>query len=193
MALVQCKECDNQISISASACPKCGAKVKRTSTAVKAFGTLLALGVLSAALTPKGDSPSEMSQSIAARRVAGAATVTTEPGAGQIESSQRPNAAAGVPTNPTVAVTPRALSLSDAQIENAIADSDDFMKHREAFMSASRKLILEKRCTLAQLKEYGGWVRSQNYKSRAVYFTYSGAGNVSYRIYLDVETGETFK
>lgn len=43
MALIKCKECGNSISKSAQSCPKCGAKIKRTSLFTKIFGVLLFL------------------------------------------------------------------------------------------------------------------------------------------------------
>lgn len=46
MALTKCNECGHQISKSATACPNCGAKVKRTSLFTKIVGGFFALVVL---------------------------------------------------------------------------------------------------------------------------------------------------
>lgn len=49
MALQKCKECGNEISKSAAACPKCGAKVKKTGCLTKivaGFLILMAIGVI---------------------------------------------------------------------------------------------------------------------------------------------------
>jgi hypothetical protein len=75
----------------------------------------------------------------------------------------------------------------------AIKASDDFAEHSDAFVRASLTLLENGRCTLAQLQENGGWVRSQTHKDRPVYFTYCGASHVSNRIYVDVSTGEIFR
>lgn len=50
MAPIKCKECGNEIAKSAKACPKCGAKVKRTSVLtwiVGGFFVLLAIQMVS--------------------------------------------------------------------------------------------------------------------------------------------------
>lgn len=84
---------------------------------------------------------------------------------------------------------------SDAAIVRAIEDSDDFQEHEEAFITASKRLIEEGRCSLDALKYNGGWVRSQRYQEGTVYFTYRvGRGaTVRDRIYLNANTGELFQ
>lgn len=52
MALIKCKECGNEVSTTAKACPKCGAKVKKpTSTLTWVFVAVLSLGMLNAVMT----------------------------------------------------------------------------------------------------------------------------------------------
>jgi DNA-binding transcriptional regulator YdaS (Cro superfamily) len=51
MALVACKECGNEISDKAKACPKCGAKNKRTSGCLKFFVWLLIIGLMPSILS----------------------------------------------------------------------------------------------------------------------------------------------
>lgn len=41
MALIKCKECGNEVSTKAAACPKCGAKVARTRPLFKVLGFML--------------------------------------------------------------------------------------------------------------------------------------------------------
>lgn len=82
---------------------------------------------------------------------------------------------------------------SMAEIEKAIKSSDDYSNHREVFLSAAASLIQSGTCTLEQLREYGGWAKSQQHKSDPIYFTYCGASHVNNRIYLNVTTGETFR
>lgn len=86
-------------------------------------------------------------------------------------------------------------SSTDAAIIKAIEHSDDFHKHRAVFVSASRKLIDEGRCSLDTLEYNGGWVRSQIHQKGDIYFLYlAGRGaTVQDRIYLNVNTGELFK
>lgn len=86
-------------------------------------------------------------------------------------------------------------SSADAVIIEAIEHSDDFQKHRAAFVCASRQLIDEGRCGLEALEYNGGWIRSQIHQGGATYFTYLvGRGaTVRDRIYLNVNTAELFK
>lgn len=58
MALVKCKECGAEIAKSAKACPKCGAKQKQTSLAVKLILILIVLIAAAQLLTPStNDTP----------------------------------------------------------------------------------------------------------------------------------------
>lgn len=79
MALVQCKECSNEVSTNAPACPKCGAPVPRQRPKSKALlfvlggvglllGTCL-LGVVVAAVKPGGSSAASSSAVDSARYV----------------------------------------------------------------------------------------------------------------------------
>jgi hypothetical protein len=83
---------------------------------------------------------------------------------------------------------------SDAEIERAVAQSDDFKLHRASFVTGARRLIAEGKCTVSQLREYGGWVKSTTtFKVEPVYFTYCGRPHVSSRHYLDARTGRVFQ
>jgi len=46
MAMTKCKECGNEISTKADACPKCGAKIRRTGCLTMGIAILIALVVL---------------------------------------------------------------------------------------------------------------------------------------------------
>ncbi len=82
---------------------------------------------------------------------------------------------------------------TDAQIIAAIKGSDDLEQHQTALVAASRA-FMAKGGTLADLREMGGWVRSQTYKPRGVYFTYKRPGtNVRDRWYYDVDRGQLFQ
>ena len=81
----------------------------------------------------------------------------------------------------------------DSDIASAISHSDDYGAHSQAFMAATKQLLKSGTCTLHDFQYMGGWVRSPNYKTEPVYFTYCGAMRVSNRIYLNTDTGKTFK
>ncbi len=82
---------------------------------------------------------------------------------------------------------------TDDEIDAAISQSDDYSKYEAAFAAAARSLIKSRRCTLAEFKDMGGFVKSQSYKNQPIYFTYCGGMTVQNRIMLDVSTGRMFK
>jgi hypothetical protein len=71
-----------------------------------------------------------------------------------------------------------------------VGGSDDFHRHRDAFVKAAEKLMASGECTERDFKDIGGWMKSTN-KGAGIYFTYCGGG--SNRIYLDVSNGQTFR
>ena len=92
-----------------------------------------------------------------------------------------------------IAFTSVALAVTDSEIEPAISQSDDYLTHKSAFIAAARSLLESRRCTIAELKEMGGFVKSQSYKNQPIYFTYCGGMTIKNRIMLDVSTGRIFK
>ncbi len=78
-------------------------------------------------------------------------------------------------------------------LEKALIGSDDFSKSRSVFIGAAQDLIGQRRCTLGDFKEKGGWWDSSSHKSRSVYFTYCGGMSKSNKFYLDASTGEIFR
>ncbi len=82
---------------------------------------------------------------------------------------------------------------TDAEIQDAIKQSDDYETYRAEFTAAARTLLESRRCGRYEMTEYSGFVRSPSYKDRPVYFTYCGDSTRANRIYLDVSTGEIFK
>lgn len=81
----------------------------------------------------------------------------------------------------------------DKELGDALKDSDNFSKHRKAFVEASRKLIAERTCSLKDFKSAGGWMKSTQYSNGAVYFVYCGGTDRGNRLYLDVKTLKTFR
>ncbi|WP_170447351.1 hypothetical protein [Ruegeria arenilitoris] len=80
---------------------------------------------------------------------------------------------------------------SDA--DSWIAKSDDLEIHRDAFLIAATELVENGTCTPSEFVEHGGWVRSNSFESRSVYFMYCGGPTVANRLYLDASTGEVFR
>ena len=87
----------------------------------------------------------------------------------------------------------QAIDVSENEVETAIQKSDDFVLHNNAFIKATVSLVRSGQCTTGELAELGGWMKSViNHKTEPVYFTYCGGMNRSNRIYLNVETQQTF-
>ena len=61
MSLIKCNECGTEISSKASACPKCGAKIKRTSMFTKLVAVFIVATILIAVF--QGSSEKQSSQS----------------------------------------------------------------------------------------------------------------------------------
>ena len=83
--------------------------------------------------------------------------------------------------------------LTDDEISDAISQSDDYSTYKAEFAAAARSLIQSRRCTLSELKDMGGFVKSQSFKNQPIYFTYCGGMTVQNRIMLDVSSGRIFK
>ncbi len=75
--------------------------------------------------------------------------------------------------------------------ETIIAQSDDFAKYRTEFAEAAGQLISQARCSEANFREMGGWVKSTEFKNEPIYFTYCGSGYTKY--YLNVSTGRIYQ
>lgn len=74
-----------------------------------------------------------------------------------------------------------------------IAGSDDYRIHRAAFVTAAQSLISSGRCTEADFRENGGWLKSMTHRDRPIYFTYCGGLTRGNRLYLDASTGNVFR
>ena len=70
---------------------------------------------------------------------------------------------------------------------------DDFRLHKEVFAEAAGELIDSGKCTAADFKEMGGWMKSIDQKNKSVYFTYCGGMRSSNKIYLDAASGQTWR
>ena len=174
MALKSCHECGRQISTKAKSCPQCGAPRKTRNGRFELL-VLTLVGVVFVGIIVPDDS----------RYARKSGRTSTPPASRSLDPKES--------KKETVADYVKNSQPSKEEIEEAIRYSDDFDTHRLEFVFASAILIRDGRCTLADLRENGGWVRSQSYGSRPVYFTYGGGLHVDNRIYLDVSTGDTFQ
>ncbi len=80
--------------------------------------------------------------------------------------------------------------VRSARLEIDIKGSDNFLNHRDLFLSVSQRLINEGKCTNNDFKEIGGWLKSVIYQPRDVYYTYCGGLDIVNKIYLDAESGQ---
>ena len=75
--------------------------------------------------------------------------------------------------------------------ETLVAQSDDFARYRTAFASLAARLIAEGRCSQADLREQGGFMKSVNdYPEQPVYFTYCRGMTLANKVYVNAETEE---
>jgi hypothetical protein len=84
------------------------------------------------------------------------------------------------------------VGAKEPPVAAALVDSDDFARHRVAFIKAAQTLIDERTCNMQDFKDGGGWMKSTNH-SGPVYFAYCGGMHKSNRLYLNAGTGKVFK
>ncbi|PKG39734.1 SH3 domain-containing protein [Psychromonas sp. Urea-02u-13] len=83
-------------------------------------------------------------------------------------------------TKPTDAFT------NNTQLEKSIKNSDNYSQYRKNFILVSDKLIKQGRCSIADYKEMGGWVRSTTHKPKPMYFTYCDGS----KVYINAKNGK---
>lgn len=88
---------------------------------------------------------------------------------------------------PTITKEERVKTIS-GYIEN----SDDFKQYFDVLIESTDKLLKEGTCTPEDFEETSGWMRSVTFSERDVYFVYCGGLKQANKIYLDVQTKETF-
>ena len=79
--------------------------------------------------------------------------------------------------------------------EQLVSQSDDFARYKDAFTSLAAQLISEGRCTEADFREMGGFVKSVTapYDDEPVYFTYCGGMTTANKVYVNAQTGEVVR
>lgn len=169
--LTECKDCGHLVSKKAKVCPSCG-----VTKPGKARGKEAGFGAYF----------------IASIFVAGFYIIAID-NYELMQSDSRGNSALPQYANPSPPIRkPRVYT--DTEIQEAIAQSDDYERYRAAFTEAARSLLTSRRCGRYEMTQYGGFVKAQgNNKSLPVYFTYCGGSHIDNRIYLDVSTGEIFR
>lgn len=77
-------------------------------------------------------------------------------------------------------------------LKEALKASDDFDKFETILTEKTRELIQQGIISKADVAAHGGWVRSTTLLN--CYFIYPiGSWTINSRIYLNIESGETFK
>ena len=74
-------------------------------------------------------------------------------------------------------------------IRDAISSSDDYEEYKNIFVTKTKDLADNERCTLAEIKEQGGWMYAPlrtGERGGRQYFIYCGGNNNFNKIYLDV-------
>ena len=104
-----------------------------------------------------------------------------------------PEVAEWIPMDALLEVPP---TITDAErtktVSGYIEESDDFKQHFESFIKTTDDLLKEGTCTPLDFEETNGWIRSVTFSERDVYFVYCGGLKQANKIYLDVQTQETF-
>lgn len=166
--LTKCKDCGHTVSTRAKTCQSCG--VRKPGVAPKketsTFTQILALVFIAI----------------------GVIWISTE-----IKKTSSPTISEyrSAPAAPTPERKPRVYT--DAEVQEAIAQSDDYEIYRAEFTKAATTLLKSRRCGRYEMTQYGGFVKSTTtYKKQPVYFIYCGGMTIKNRIYLDVSSGELF-
>ena len=71
-----------------------------------------------------------------------------------------------------------------------VKGSDDFRTYKNGFAKAASELIASGRCTAAEFREMGGWIKSSSRPSQPIYFTYCGGMRKANKVYLNAATGK---
>jgi hypothetical protein len=79
--------------------------------------------------------------------------------------------------------------FSQLDIMEAISSSNDYKEYKKAFVTKTKELVDNERCTLEEIKEQGGWMyaplRTNEIGGRQ-YFIHCGGTHNNNKIYLDI-------
>ncbi|MFY0691761.1 MAG: hypothetical protein JXR14_07545 [Paracoccaceae bacterium] len=87
---------------------------------------------------------------------------------------------------------PATPTESTENLEDLVKGSDNFERHKEAFVAAARALITDGSCKRQDFLKVGGWIRSLQ-RGEPFYFTYCGGSTIANRLYLDASTGQILR
>ncbi len=77
-------------------------------------------------------------------------------------------------------------------VSQYVEKSDDFKQFFEMFTHKADELLKQGICSPEDFEELGGWVRSNRFEGRDVYFVYCGGLKQQNKVYLDAHSGEIF-
>jgi uncharacterized protein YgiM (DUF1202 family) len=83
--------------------------------------------------------------------------------------------------------------IVDSPIVEAIISSEDLAIYLDTFVSVSKELVKAGECKLSDFKDIGGWWRSAEHKPKSVYYTFCGNASNNHRIFVNTDTGKTFR
>lgn len=81
--------------------------------------------------------------------------------------------------------------FAQSDIRDAISESDNYKDYKTAFLFKTKDLADNEKCTLAEIKEQGGWMYAPlrtNEIGGLQYFIHCGGTNSNNKIYLDVSS-----
>ena len=90
------------------------------------------------------------------------------------------------------AVRPEDPALNDDFSYDIVKGSDDYRVYKDRFLSVAHDLIGKGVCSKRDFLEYGGWLKSSEYRAQPIYFTYCKDAGRGGKVMLNVETGEVF-
>lgn len=149
MALVKCRDCDNMVSTSATACPKCGAPMRKPVWPIVAVVAALAVGAAGGALlNGTGNEPPGAPEAASATPAQGpgeaALPVAAEPAAGAVAASAAPVEPAAAETLPR---TPWEYSekpdgMSDRPVKGAAIRSRNTIQFGFPYQGEQRAMLM---------------------------------------------------
>ncbi|MDG4952785.1 hypothetical protein NYR78_06720 [Actinobacillus equuli subsp. haemolyticus] len=95
------------------------------------------------------------------------------------------NVARWVPINDLSSTNEKPNIETNTELEKAIANSDDFHLYKDKFVAHSQALITKGKCSIADFKEMGGWLKSTS-GGKSIYFTYCGGFSLQNKVYIDI-------
>ncbi len=77
-------------------------------------------------------------------------------------------------------------------MKQLLSNSDDFEANEDRFIDHTEAVLKSGDCTMEDIAQVSGWLRSFNFRDAPIYYTYCGGLDVENKYYLNLDTGETF-